>query len=80
MRKWIVEETGEVRPPLKRENFLTAADEVSFAYYNHDETEKFTILRVTEIANTDTRCAEIMKNVWVTLVDDKVPSFDEWNW
>ncbi len=78
MRKWIVEETGEVRPPLNRENFLSATNKISLAYYNFNELERFPILRVTEI--TDIRCVEIMRDVWATLVDDKVPSFDEWNW
>ncbi len=53
MRKWIVEETGEVRPPLNRENFLSATNKISLAYYNFSEIEVFPILHVTEITDTN---------------------------
>ena len=58
-----MEETGEIRPPLHNEDFLTKSNRISLAYYNFSDDEIFSVLRVTE--NTD---------------NDKVPSFDEWNW
>jgi len=61
MRKWIVEETGEVRFPNRGETFLRA-NNIDIAYINCINV-KYPILRVTEITD-----------------NDKIPSFDEWNW
>lgn len=70
MRKWIVEETGEVRSPEKGDWFIS--DTGDFMYMQ----SKFIcsprqILKFVEITGRQVMFIEEIK---------QVPSFDEWNW
>lgn len=77
MRKWIVEETGESRPPKAGEWFISDCGDFMFMAQQFRCTDRV-ILKRTEI--TDVRITEVTPKSWAMLVDNKAPSFDEWNW
>lgn len=73
MRRWLVEETGEVRVPRMGEYFLNFMQEMSIAYCNF-RTGDTPILRVTEITDCEIDWFPITEK---TPLSDR---FDEWNY
>jgi hypothetical protein len=79
MRKWLVEETGEVRCPRKRESFLGGygIDTASIDY----AASKLPILRVTEISPDDIVINGLNWHNWPLESQHPLSDrLDEWNW
>ncbi len=72
MRRWLVEETGEIRPPKQGEYYRY--NNFVFGLAALDYLDSFPIVRITEISE------EIPWSPWI---DERTPltdRFDEWNW
>jgi hypothetical protein len=77
MRKWLVEETGEMRPPKKGEYFEDSGPPFGLTLASFDHITDANIIRITEIVSGGLLEVPIDWLRYGHLLSDR---FDEWNW